>query len=181
MRAKFQRKPNRHKEWDYSGQGFYFVTICARRMKQIFGKVENGQMNLNKFGELADKLWQEIPKHYENVDIDYYAIMPNHLHGIIIIKENNNVENNYVVTEHCSVTTRNTRKNYGLLSKIVKSYKNAVTGELKKYSIYKSVWQRSFYDRIIRDDEELNKIRQYIIDNPLKWDYDKNKNENLFY
>lgn len=104
--------------------------------------------------------------------------MPNHIHGIIIIEGNYN--DNIVGTEQCSVPT-SMEKNYGLLSNIVKSFKNVVTKIIHdQFQDYGFKWQRSFYDHVIRDETSLNKIREYVVNNPLKWDWDKNNIENLF-
>lgn len=134
-------------------------------------------MILNKYGETAERYWKEIFNHYKNVEIDEFVIMPNHIHGIIIINDN---FYDTVGTEHCSVPTC-LEKDYGLLSKIVKSFKNAVTRIIRdQFQDYEFQWQRSFYDHIVHDEISLNKIREYIINNPLKWDLDKDNIENLF-
>lgn len=166
----FGRKPNRAKEHNYSDEGYYFITICIKDKKEFFGEVRDGEMRLNKLGKIVNYYWMEIPKHYSCVQLDEYIIMPNHIHGIIII---NTVEN--VGTGQCPVPTK-----YGKLSKIIKSFKEAVIKNAKVKYKGNFQWQRSFYDRIIRNDEELVKIRDYIENNPLKWDLDKNNSENLF-
>lgn len=134
-------------------------------------------MILNRYGKIAEKRWKEIPEHYDNVDIDIFVVMPNHIHAIIIIKAQKNIT--AVGTEQCSVPTdknnKSISKNYGLLSKVVKSFKNAVTKDIKNISPNADFrWQRSFYDHIIRTDEGLEEIRRYIVQNPLKWELDEN-------
>lgn len=79
------RKPTRYKDFDYSSVGYYFVTICADGMKSYFGKIRNGEMKLNSIGKIVEKCWYQISEHFKNVELDYFQIMPNHLHGIIII------------------------------------------------------------------------------------------------
>ncbi|MCI0453895.1 MAG: transposase [Candidatus Dadabacteria bacterium] len=133
-------------------------------------------MILNQYGEIAERYWKEIPNYYKNVEIDEFIIMPSHIHGIIILTGDYN--GGIVGTEHCSVPTE---KNYGLLSKIIKSFKNAVTKRVHdQFQDYGFQWQRSFYDHIIRDEISSNNIREYIVNNPLKWDLDKKNIENLF-
>lgn len=169
-----KRKSNRLKEYDYSKTGYYFVTLCTENGKEYFGKIENGKMVLSQYGEIAEKFWKEIPEHYDKVEMDEYVIMPNHIHGILII--NNEKE---IRTERCSVPT-NTKRPYGLLSKIIKSFKNAVIMEvLRKLDDRNFGWQRSFYDHVIRNEESLYEIRKYIAQNPLKWELEKNNIENL--
>ena len=156
------RKINRLIKYDYSQPGYYFVTICTSNRVECFGNVENGVMVLNQDGQAAEKHWIDSPAHYKNVDIDEFIVMPNHLHGIIIIKDSKieGLQNN--------------------LSKIVGSYKNVVTKEIHKKGNQNFAWQASFYDHVIRKDESLDKIREYIKNNPLKWELDRNNLSNLW-
>jgi len=130
------RKSNRLKGYDYSKAGYYFVTMCARDKGNWFGRVECEKTILNEYGKLAREIWCDIPRHYEQVQMDEFTAMPNHIHGIVIINED-------VGTEHCSVPT-DTR--FGLLSKVVKSFKEAFVKALKERSERAGFqWQRSFY------------------------------------
>jgi len=161
-----KRKGLRLKNYDYSQNGMYFVTICTHEKKCFFGKIVDNEMRLNVVGEIAQRYWLKIPKYYTGVKIHEFIIMPNHMHGIIELVD-------AVVTEQCSVTTM-TSKNYGLLSKIVKSYKNVVTKEVNEiYSKNNFKWQRSYYDHIIRKEESLQKIQEYITINPHEWKKDE--------
>jgi len=148
---------------------------------------------------LQKKHWLEIPNHYSNVILDEFIIMPNHIHGIITIVGNNvgteqcsvvknndfnnvgteqcsvvkNNDFNNVGTEQCSVPTGNKiNKNYGLLSKIIKSFKEIVVKKIHTKYGFNFQWQRSFYDHIIRNEKSLNNIRDYIISNPGMWNRD---------
>ncbi len=80
-----ERKPNRLKEYDYSNCGWYYVTICTKNNVKHFGRIKNGEMFPNKLGKIAEKCWNEIPEHFPETELDEYVIMPNHIHGIIII------------------------------------------------------------------------------------------------
>jgi len=164
-----KRKLNRLREYNYDLEGYYFITICTQGKREYFGEVINQEMILNKYGEIAQKFWREIPKHYKNIAIDKFVIMPNHIHGIIIITKS-------VGTEQCSVPTAGNKKNYGLLSKVVKSFKDVTIKQIhQQFNDYQFQWQRSFYDHIICDDEGLYNIREYIMNNPLMWERDRNK------
>jgi len=158
--------------WDYTNDGFYFITICTDKKKVYFGNIE-GQMRLSHLGKIVKKLWVEIPAHYKNIKLDEFVIMPNHLHGIIILEKKTG-DNNY--------DTKYKRK-FGALQKnsiplVINQFKRAVKIYCTENKINFS-WQPRYFDRIIRNDDELNKIRQYILDNPLQWDIDRNNPKNL--
>ena len=116
---------------------------------------------MNEVGNIVDKYFQEIPDHFPNVELDEYIIMPNHIHGIIII-------NNTVWDENLHPLQHNTN-----LSNVIKGFKIGVTKWCKEHNYSNFKWQRSFYDRIIRNEEELFNIRNYIVQNPLKWDIEE--------
>jgi REP element-mobilizing transposase RayT len=156
-----QRKPNRLKDYDYSQNGYYFVTICTKDKEEYFGKVENGKMILNKIGEIARNLWKEIPNHFNDISLDEYTVMPNHVHGIVIIVRNADLR---------SLHQKRTKM---LLSTAIQQYKSSVTREANSLRMnVKFQWHKSFHDHIIRDEKALNNIREYIANNPLKWESD---------
>jgi len=175
-----QRKPNRLKDYDYSMGGWYFVTICTHKKIHHFGNVENGKMSLNPYGEIAAQLWLEIPKHFNLTELDQHVVMPNHVHGIIIIHDVGDAYMHYNkhLGNNRNANLRSLRdRTKMLLSKAVQQYKAAVTREINRRQIGKKFhWQKSFYDHIIRNDISLFNIRKYIQNNPLKWEYDQ---ENL--
>ena len=153
------RKRNRLRGYDYSQNGWYFVTICIKDKIKCLGEIENEKMEYSQYGDIILKFWQEIPKHYKNVFLDEWIIMPDHIHGIIIIEN------------PIAIVTADNNGNYGLLSKIVKSFKEISLKTIRKdYNDYEFAWQRSFYDHIIRNEKSLNKIREYIRNNPQKWE-----------
>jgi putative transposase len=159
-----ERKLTRLKGYDYSQSGYYFVTICTKDRKEFFGNVEEGRMHLSRCGEIAGDFWSEIPAHFEYVGIDEFSVMPNHVHGVLIIEENM-VGNAYMR----SLQNRTKMS----LSKIIQQYKASVTRKIN--SLESSLhfgWQKSFYDHIVRNEESLNNVRQYIMYNPLEWELD---------
>ncbi len=144
------------------------MTICTQDRVESLGKVENGAMVLSQEGGIVERCWKAIPQHYHGVELDQFIIMPNHVHGIIAIVE----------AEQCSASTEKKQNNYGLLSKIIKSFKDITVKTIRKeISNVAFGWQRSFYDHIIRNEKSLNDTRQYVIENSLKWQFDE---ENLF-
>jgi REP element-mobilizing transposase RayT len=154
------RKPNRLKDFDYSVEGVYYITICTFERREYFGFIENDKVILNDFGNIAKQRWSDLPDHH-NVTIDSFIIMPNHVHGVIII-------NNIVGAGPARPSKKNN------LSTIIGSYKSGVTRQINKTNNVGFKWQRSFYDHIVRTDESLYKIREYITNNPLNWHMDKN-------
>ncbi len=131
-------------------------------------------------GEMAKQCWSEIPQHFPHASLDVYVIMPNHVHGIIIIN-NTNVGAIVVGARHAvplqQLTTGQFGKpTHGSIPTIIRSFKSAVTKRINEYRNIPGnpVWQRNYYDHIIRDDNEMNRIRQYIIVNPMNWKTDEN-------
>jgi len=175
-----QRKNQRLKNYDYSRNWFYFVTICTKNREDFFWEIIKWKIYLNEYGNIVEKFWNEIIKHYENVKIDDFIIMPNHIHGIIIL-----VGNEYFRSVYWNNNQIKGSENINSipnLSNIIKWFKIWCTKEIRnKYNDFIFWWQKSFFDVIIQNDEQLEKTRQYIINNPLKWELDVNnkKNEDL--
>lgn len=177
----FRIESARLEEWDYSNPWWYYVTINTKNHVHYFGKVRNGKVVLNEIGNCAKKIWEEIPKHFQNIELDYYVIMPNHLHGIIII--------NPVETRHGVSLQQHTNNNSDVktpymaslpLGDVIGKFKAAVTRWCNKNRNTNFSWQSRFYDRIIRNERELYNIRKYIEQNPLKWELEKDNPENIF-
>ena len=163
------RKRNRLQEYDYSQTAYYFVTLCTDNHKPVFGKIINGEMILNQFGCIIKNNWLRIQTFHENIELNEFIIMPNHIHGIIIV---DNVGN-----ANLAFPTDRTKM---LLSKIIQQFKRACSIKIKnKFNYHLPLWQRSFYDRIIRNENELYQIRKYVLQNPLKWEIENNSIENL--
>jgi REP element-mobilizing transposase RayT len=159
------RKSNRLKNWDYSENGFYFITICIKERRCLFGDLMDGEMILSEYGRIAKKCWEDIPGHYEKVELDVFVIMPNHIHGIVSIVRTG---------RHACPLRNRSATQYSILSNVIGSYKSAVTRQINRSNKDLGFeWQRSFHDHIVRTDYSLDKICRYIINNPLKWDLDK--------
>ena len=156
------RKRNRLTRYDYSQNGYYFVTVCTKDKREWFGRVEDDMMVLNEYGRIVSECWRDIPNHYGNVKLDESVIMPNHVHGIIIIE--NNVGNGFKPFP---------TKIHGL-SEIMRGFKTFSSRKInnKITNNRHFHWQKSFYDHVIRSENELKLIREYILNNPKKWDMD---------
>ncbi|MBS7255200.1 transposase [Flavobacterium branchiicola] len=194
--GKFQNKYRissiRAQWWDYGWNGAYFITICTQDRVHYFGEIRNNKMVLSQVGIIADLLWHQIPMHHDNVELGDFVVMPNHIHGILIIdKQLNNIDlenvNNMndvdgVETGHVlslssnpgSQRFQNIGKN--TISSIVGSYKSAVTKHANRLG-YPHQWQKLFYDNIIRDNNQYQRISDYIVSNPENWTKDKFKRE----
>ena len=157
--------------YDYSSQGAYFVTICTYQRTCLFGEIINEQMQLNQFGQIVKDYWQQIPKHFPNVELDEFIVMPNHLHSIIVIKH-------AVLENQPGTTTAEIFGNMmkpGALSTIVRSFKSATTRQINilRAAPGSPVWQRNYYDHIIRNEVSYTQIEHYIRYNPLSWQIDQ--------
>jgi putative transposase len=187
-RRRYRKNSLRYPGRDYSRTGKYFVTICIDRMQKRFGKVINGEMQLSELGRIALNLWREIPLHFANTVLDEFVVMPNHIHGIIIIDNVGTLHATSLPKPATSLpkpatslpkpaTTLPTKNaimssispKSGSLSVIIRSYKSAVSKNAHKIDSGFS-WQRSFYDTIICTPAQLSRIRKYIVDNPIKWE-----------
>jgi len=166
-----RRKSNRLKNFDYSSSGYYYVTICTKNRQKYFGNIFNNNIYLNKYGIIARHCWSEISKHFPDVLLDEFTVMPNHIHGIIVIRNSNQpVGNAYMrslQTNHWQYRTKM------LLSIIVHEFKSAASRSIRKYNS-SFQWQKSFYDHIIRNEYSLFRIRKYIKNNPRNWEDDRN-------
>jgi putative transposase len=166
--------------FEYAGEGEYFVTICIADRRKYFGEIEKGEMILSELGELVIKIWTAIPAKFENVKLDAYQVMPDHFHGIIILKEGGHLINlpagqagqmraSGQKPVFNSGINNNPMESMGTsLGKIIRWFKGRVKYEARKINPdFK--WQSKFYDRIIRDDREFYFISEYIANNPVNW------------
>jgi putative transposase len=163
--------------WNYASAGFYYITVCTHDRIVFFCNIQEGEMHKTSLGDIANQYWIDIPNHFPNVSLDEFVIMPNHVHGIIII----NPVMNPVETQHAASlqpklpirTLSISTPKSGSISAMIRSYKSAVThwAGLNNYPDF--AWQSPYYDHIIRDEKSLNNIREYIFCNPLNWELDE--------
>ena len=150
--------------------GDYFVTICTQDHEYTFGKIINGEMQLNNIGNMVKECWEKISVYFKNVELDSYIIMPNHLHGIIAICECDGSRGE--VTSPLHMPT---------LGQIIAYFKYQSTKLINELhnTPGRKCWQRNYYDRIIRNEKELNTIRDYIANNIVSWASDKENSEEV--
>jgi putative transposase len=165
------RRSIRFKEYDYARAGYYFVTICAKGREHIFASYPSGvgagftpaQLELTCVGKIIDKNLHIISECYKNVFLDQYVVMPNHIHVIIIIEHENRAGARPAPTLGTIIGE--------LKSRCMKDYLHLI--ELENINVSCKIWQRNYYEHVIRSDEELQKIRAYIVDNPANWEQDE--------
>ena len=187
---KFYRHSIRLKNYNYSEKGAYFITICAHNKECILGEVVNGEMRLNKYGKIVRYVLSNLPSQNQNIKLDTFVIMPNHIHCILFIVGARFIVPNKQRSDKSKPYIRNNPMVISeiTLGAIVRRFKAKTCYLINKSGFDKSgfdksnpyIWQRNYYEHIIRDENELNKIREYIINNPLKWQFDR-ENINCIY
>lgn len=174
--AKHRRRSIRLRGYDYHQPGAYFVTICTQNRECIFGEVVDRQMILNEAGRMVETVWRELPQHYAGIEVEAFVVMPNHVHGIIIL-----------VGAGAPACPDNPGRPQGVaptmstmsLPDVVHRFKSLTTARYR-HGVRQDgwrpfpgrLWQRNYYERVIRGEKELNRVREYIINNPLHWEQD---------
>jgi putative transposase len=178
FRKTFHRKSIRLKDYDYSQEGAYFITICTNNRYEVLGDIEDGKITLSSIGNIAHDIWLEISGIYSSIETEEFIIMPNHLHGVIVVYKKmespgrgliNQTPTKWILMQNPSQT----------LGKIIRRYKAKASYIIHKAGYIDFGWQRNYYEHIIRNDKELNKIREYIINNPAKWDLDRENQKSM--
>jgi putative transposase len=160
----YVNKQIRLANWDYRSSAAYFITICTQDRTHYFGNITDGKMNLSHLGVLADVFWHEIKNHAKDIELGEFVVMPNHIHGILILKDSSSpVGSGSALTK--DFRFQNIGKNS--VSSIIGSYKSAVSKHAHRLG-YEFHWQRRFHDHIIRDDRAFRNISEYIRKNPEK-------------
>ena len=172
--AKLQRRSIRIKGYDYRSPSGYFITLVTQGGVRLSGEMLDGEMHLSNMGQIADECWRLIPGHYPQVELDAFAIMPNHVHGIIILDERAATLSPHVGAQHVAPLRPHVKS--GSLGAIIRAYKASVTRQIgREHGGPPDIWQRNYYEHIIRDDGDYKRIRLYCESNPLNWvDDDEN-------
>ncbi|MBW7884612.1 MAG: hypothetical protein H3C34_18635 [Caldilineaceae bacterium] len=162
-----QRRTLRLQGYDYAQPGAYYLTICTHERACLFGEIRMGEMHLNGAGHVATQCWLAIPEHFPHVELDAFVVMPNHVHGIIMITGNVGAKNFSPLPR---APLRSPSKTIG---SIVRGYKIGVTKWFRQNTNVYTVWQRNYYEHIIRNEASLQRIRDYILTNPARWSEDR--------
>jgi REP element-mobilizing transposase RayT len=169
---KRHRRTTRLKDYDYAQAGAYFITICTKDRACLFGEIVDGEMRLNQSGRMVETVWEEIPCFYPGIDIDTFIVMPNHVHGIILVGAAPRGRPDSWQPQGVAPTLSLPDVVHRFKTLTTKRYVNGVkqSGWTKFPG---RVWQRNYFDHIIRSEEYLNRIREYIIANPQQWASDR--------
>jgi len=187
---RFHRRSIRLPGYDYAQDGAYFVTICTQERLCVFGQIDNGQILMHDPGRIAYDCLRAIPGHFPSVVLDEFVVMPNHVHFVVVLGRrgeaclalnsttNSNTGGDDIRATHASPLQTNVESpgpRSGSIGAIVGSYKSAVTKQINELrgTLGARLWQRNYYERIIRSDAELNRIREYVVQNPATWDTDE--------
>lgn len=164
------RKRNRLPEYNYSTAGYYFITTCIEHFQNVLGYMERNKIILNDLGIIVQNSWIMLENMYDYISCDEYIVMPNHFHGI----DPSDVKKNVGTGRDLSLKVKNKP-----LSEIIGVFKTHSSKLIHQSGNKDFKWQRSFYDRVIRNEKELLNIRKYIRQNPLKWEMEHNDYNNL--
>ena len=171
------RRSIRLKEYDYLQPNAYFITICAYNKECIFGGIIDARMILNELGKIVWNEWNKTAQIRKNVNVDEYVVMPNHMHGILMIIDGCDVGE----TRRVAPTERPKGPAFGSVGAIIGQFKSIATKRINalRGTPGLPVWQRNYYEHIIRNEKDLDEIREYIINNPIKWDLDEENLRNI--
>lgn len=169
-RKKPGRRSIRLDDYDYTAPGAYFITVCSHQRKPIFGAIAEGQVILSSIGRIVESEWLRTERIRAEIALDEFVIMPNHIHGIVAIRRSGGRTEKVGAHGHAPL-----RRPPRSLGSMVARFKGAVTRAVRRRlsNTEYIVWQRGYYDRVIRDKRELEAIRRYIHNNPMRWELDR--------
>ena len=186
------RRSIRLRHYDYAAAGAYFVTICVQERESLFGTIAEGVMRLNDAGRMVADLWAGLPARFPDLNLDEYAVMPNHFHGILVLTGRRGEpcvrpqsQEGKTTGDHKDRENPGDHKDRpygtrdGSIGRIMQAFKSLTT-HAYIYGVTHHqwqpfpgrLWQRNYYEHVIRDEAELHNARQYIVDNPLRWEED---------
>ena len=164
---------NRHtvriKDYDYAQAGLYFVTICTQDRENLFGEIVDDEMRLNEIGEIAATCWNNLPRTFPNLILDQWVIMPNHLHGILCLEDTRPEHRKVEASQRPNGTTA------GSINAMIQNFKSIGARKINAHrgTAGAPVWQRNYWEHIIRNEKSYTRIATYIINNPLTWEKDE--------
>jgi putative transposase len=172
---KHHRRSIRLKGYDYSQDGAYFVTVCTKNRECLFGEIADGEMRLSPCGEVVGVCWQDLPRRYPDVEMDTFVVMPNHVHGIVLVGAQFIAPSQFIAPN----SEKGMINHAPILGEIVRTFKAVSSRLVRNAGFTDFVWQRNYYEHIIRDEASLNSIREYISGNPYRWGTDEENPANM--
>jgi putative transposase len=170
------RRSIRLRDHNYAEPGAYFVTLCTEGHLCLFGEVEGDIVRLNPSGQIVEQAWRDLPNHYPYMELDVFVVMPNHVHMIVILTERSSLVGAGFKPALTPVPARtpDAPKRYGL-GEIIRAFKTFSSRQINKCrgTPGASLWQRNYYEHIIRHERALRHIRGYIVENPQRWAHDR--------
>ena len=165
-----QRRSVRLPGYDYRQAGAYYITLCTHNRAWIFGQITDDDMHLSRFGRIAEQEWLATPRIRSEVELDVFVIMPNHMHAVVLLGGVG--RDGPRERAHGRAPLRRRGRSLGAL---VAGFKSTVTKQInaRRRTPGSPVWQRNYYDRVVRSRDELDRIRKYVVGNPLSWTADK--------
>jgi len=161
------RRSIRFRDYDYSNAGAYFVTICTFQRECLFGEVQGGNFVSNEAGEIVTDIWMDLTKRFSSLSLDEFVVMPNHFHGILLFAD---------AFGSCATSKPGAASGAPTLGTVLRAFKSlsaiAVNKTIGRQGV--SLWQRNYYERVIRDEQELDVLRQYVAANPSQGEKDEN-------
>ncbi len=172
---KHRRRSIRLGGYDYSQVGQYFCTLCTQKMRCLFGEVKNGEMHLNRLGQIVQSEWRKTPILRPMVDLGFFVIMPNHLHGLFVIRRGSEKRNLAISVSFRAHVSAPLRRYSQELGSIIAGFKSATTKRINQQRKTQGspVWQRNYYEHIIQDEEDYARTSYYILMNPMLWNLDR--------
>jgi putative transposase len=167
-----RRKILRLRDYDYSQNGAYFITVCVHHRQFLFGHFKEGKLHINKFGRIVQECWSELPSHYPDIQLDNFIVMPNHIHGIVIFDSNARAGLRPAPTAHGTRPNCKTEKSLFEIVGSFKAFSSRLINRARKMP-GASVWQRGYYEHVIRNESDLEETIYYINSNPDKWQSDR--------
>jgi len=169
------RRSIRLRGYDYSVAGVYFVTVCTQERECLFGEIVAGEMQMNDAGQIVESVWNDLPVRYPGVAVDVYVVMPNHFHGIVVlINEPVGAPLAAPSNQRDGEMDQGAASGAPTLGTVIRAFKSISAIAVNRITERSGrLWQRNYYERVIRNEQEWQQAGQYIIDNPQKWDLDR--------
>ena len=169
---KHHRRSIRLNGYDYKQTGAYFITICTRERASFFGAISGGEMHCTNAGRIANTAWQELPSRFPSLRLDTFIVMPNHVHGIVVVGAQF-IAPELKASQDFGKIKPGAINRAPTLGVIIRAYKAVSTQLIRRCGAPDFAWQRNYYEHIVWDEKSLNHIREYILANPARWDLDR--------